>query len=183
GFGYSRFRCTNAGLEHETTMFVPESDPVRIVRLRLINRDVGHRRLSLVSYHRLVLGSVPDSASAIVTAHDAERDVLQARNPKASEFRGGTAFSVVIAGAEVEARRFTCDRAYFIGRNRSLHDPAALRPGVDLNDECGAGLDPCFAQQLRVTLAPGQAAEFAFLLGECVWDEALRELIARYRQP
>src|SRR5206468_4073613 len=175
GFGYSRFLCTNAGLEHETTLFVPETDPVRIVRLRLTNRDAGHRRLSLVSYHRLVMGSVPDAASAVVTAHDAEHDVLQARNPQANEFRGGIAFSAVVTGAEVEARRFTCDRAYFIGRNRSLCDPAALRPGVDLNDGCGAGLDPCFAQQLRVTLAPGQSAEFAFLLGECAGDEALRD--------
>ena len=183
GFGYSRFLCTNAGLEHETTLFVPETDPVRIVRLRLTNRDAGHRRLSLVSYHRLVLGSVPDAASAVVTAHDAEHDVLQARNPQANEFRGGIAFSAVVTGAEVEARRFTCDRAYFIGRNRSLCDPAALRPGVDLNDRCGAGLDPCFAQQLRVTLAPGQSAEFAFLLGECAGDEALRDPVARYRQP
>src|SRR5438067_3609104 len=183
GFGYSRFLCTNAGLEHETTLFVPETDPVRIVRLRLTNRGAGHRRLSLVSYHRLVLGSVPDAASAVVTAHDAEHDVLQARNPQANEFRGGIAFSAVVTGAEVEARRFTCDRAYFIGRNRSLCDPAALRPGVDLNDGCGAGLDPCFAQQLRLTLAPGQSAEFAFLLGECPGDEALRDSVARYRQP
>jgi cellobiose phosphorylase len=154
---------------------------VRIVRLRLINRGAGRRRVSLVSYCRLAMTSVPDSASAIIT-RDADDDILHARNPKANEFRDGIAFSAVIAGGEVEARRFTCDRAFFIGRNGSVGDPAALRPGVDLNDACGAGLDPCFAHQLRLTLGPGQTTELAFLLGEGRDHAAVRDLVARYRE-
>jgi cellobiose phosphorylase len=182
GFGYSRFLCTNAGLEQDTVLFVPERDPVRIVRLRLINRGVGRRRVSLVSYCRLVMSSLPDATSAIVTGHDAEDDILHARNPRANEFRDGIAFAAVVAAGDVEARRFTCDRAYFIGRNGSVCDPAALRPGVDLNDACGAGLDPCFAQQLRLSLSPGQTAEVVFLLGECTDHAAVRDLVARYRE-
>jgi cellobiose phosphorylase len=181
GFGYSRFLSTTAGLEQDAVMFVPERDPVRIVRLRLINRGAGRRRVSLVSYCRLAMTSVPDSASAIIT-RDADDDILHARNPKANEFRDGIAFSAVIAGGEVEARRFTCDRAFFIGRNGSVGDPAALRPGVDLNDACGAGLDPCFAHQLRLTLGPGQTTELAFLLGEGRDHAAVRDLVARYRE-
>src|SRR5262249_13519881 len=154
GYGYSRFLCTHAALEQETIMFVPERDPVRIVRLRLINRGAARRGVSLVSYCRLVMGSVPDLASAIVTAHDADADILHARNPKASEFRDGIAFAAVVAEGDVEARRFTCDRASVIGRNGGVCDPAALRPGAELNGACGAGLDPCFAQQVRVSLAP-----------------------------
>jgi cyclic beta-1,2-glucan synthetase len=182
GFGYSRFLCTNAGLEHDTIMFVPQHDPVRIVRLRLANRSARRRRVSVVSYCRLVMGSPLDVPSAIVTAHDRDHDILEARNPRGNEFRDGIAFSAVVADADVEARRFTCDRASFIGRNGRVSDPRALRPGLDLDDASGGGFDPCFAQQLRVSLAPGQIAQMAFLLGECTDPEAVRELVARYRQ-
>jgi cyclic beta-1,2-glucan synthetase len=182
GFGYSRFLCTNAGLEHDTITFVPEHDPVRIVRLRLANQSAHRRRVSVVSYCRLVMGSTLDVPSTIVTAHDRDRDILHARNPRGSEFRDGIAFSSVVAEGDLEARRFTCDRASFIGRNGSVSDPRALRPGVDLDDTCGAGLDPCFAHQVRVSLAPGETAEIAFLLGEGTDQEAVRELVARYRQ-
>ena len=183
GFGYSRFLCANAGLEQETIMFVPERDPVRIARIRVTNRGAGPRRVSLVSYCRLVMTALPNAASAIVTTRDAGEDTLQARNPKANEFRDGIAFAAAIADGNVDARRFTCDRASFIGRNGSLSDPAGLQLGVDLNDVCGAGLDPCFAQQLRLSLAPGQTAEIAFLLGECTDHAAVRDLVMRYRRP
>lgn len=184
GLGYSRFRCASGGLEHDTVMFVPERDPVRIVRLRLTNRAAGRRRLSVVSYARLVMSSQPVAASPIVTGHDADVDVLHARNPNANEFRDGIAFAAVVAdGGVVEARHFTCDRTAFIGRNGSVADPAALRRDGDLDDAGAADGEPCFAQQLRFALPPGESAEVAFLLGEETSAERVRGLVARYREP
>jgi len=183
GFGYSRFLCTHGALEHETTMFVPAHDPLRVVRLRLTNRGARARQVSVVSYCRLVMGSTADVPSAIVTAHDGERDILHAENPRGNEFRNGIAFAAIATDLDGGARRFTCDRASFIGRNASVGDPAALRPGGDLDGASGAGLDPCFAQQVSARLAPGQTVEIAFLLGESTDAQAVRELVARYRTP
>jgi N,N'-diacetylchitobiose phosphorylase len=182
GFGYSRFSCIHDALEQETTLFVPRRDPLRILRLRLTNRGAAPRRLSLFSYQRLVLGTLPASPGPVVTTFDADRQLLRAVNPAAGEFAGSTVFACAgLEGASVEDSAFTCDRAAFLGVHGDPADPAALRSGMRLDGACGEGLEPCFAQQLRLTLAPGQTAECVFLLGECLDEDELTPLVAHYR--
>ena len=184
GFGYSRFSCRHEDLEQETTLFVPRHDPIRILRLRLTNRGAGPRRLSVFSYQRLVLGTLPSSPSPVVTAFDAGRGLLRAVNPAAGEFAGGIAFAcAVVSGAELEHAAHSGDRSAFIGRHGDPADPAGLRPGTTLDGACGEGLEPCFAQQLLITLEPGQTAECAFLLGECLDEDELTRLVSHYRTP
>ena len=184
GFGYSRFSCRHDDLKQETTLFVPRHDPVRILRLRLTNHGAGPRRLSVFSYQRLVLGTLPSSPSPVVTAFDAGRGLLRAVNPAAGEFSGGIAFAcAMVSGAEPEYTAHTCDRSAFIGRNGDPSDPVGLRPGTRLDGACGEELEPCFAQQLQITLGPGQTIECDFLLGECLDEDELDRLAAHYRAP
>ncbi len=184
GFGYSRFSCRHDDLDQETTLFVPRYDPVRILHLRLTNRGAGPRHLSVFSYQRLVLGTLPASPSPVVPTFDAGRELLRAVNPEAGEFAGGIAFAcAVVNGTELEYTTHTCDRSSFIGRHGDPSDPAGLRPGTRLDGACGAGLEPCFAQQLKFTLGPGHTVECAFLLGECLDEDELTRLAAHYRAP
>lgn len=181
GFGFTRFETRHADLDQETTLFVPISDPVRILRLRLTNRGVAPRRLELVSYQRLVMASQPAAESPIVTAIEPERGLLRATNPGAGDFADGIVFATaVLSGAELERRSFSCDRLSFIGRHRDAAAPAALDPGAVLNGRAGAGLDPCLAQQLSLTLEPGATLTCDFLLGEAMGEPALADLLARY---
>ena len=184
GFGYSRFTCRYDALDQETTLFVPRHDPVRILRLRLTNRADMPRRLSLYSCQRLVLGTLPASPGPVVTAFDAERQLLRAVNPAAGDFADGIVFAcAVVSGTDVEHTDFTCDRTAFIGRHGDPSDPAGLRSGTTLDGACGDGLEPCFVQRLRITLAPGETAECAFLLGECLDEDGLERMVAHYRVP
>ncbi len=184
GFGYSCFTCEAADLSQETTLFVPPEDPLRILWLRLTHCGVAPRRLSLFAFQRLVLGSLPQAPSPIVTGYDADWDLLWARNPKGGEFRDGVVFAcAVVHGAAVSQRAFSCDRLAFIGRHGSLSAPAGLQPGTRLNGIAGSGLDPCFAQQVEITLACHQSVECAFLLGEGFSQEEATALCARYRSP
>src|SRR5207248_8755528 len=77
---------------------------------------------------------------------------------------------------------FTGDRAVFIGRNRSLRDPAAMEH-ERLTGDTGAGLDPCAALQVVVEIDPGQTAEMTFLLGQADDEEKARALVNRFRDP
>jgi len=184
GFGYSRFSCRHDELDQETELFVPRHDPLRILRLRLTHRGAEPRRLSVFSYQRLVLGTQPASPSPVVTAIDSDRQLLRAVNPAAGDFAGGIAFAcAVVDGARLEDSAFTCDRGAFIGLHGDPSDPAGLRPGTRLDGACGEGLEPCFVQQIQLTLAPGETTECAFLLGECRDEPELERLVARYRAP
>jgi N,N'-diacetylchitobiose phosphorylase len=184
GFGYSRFSCRHDDLDQESTLFVPRRDPVRILRLRLTHHGTEPRRLSLFSYQRLVLGALPASPSPVVTAFDATLEVLRAINREAGDFAGGIVFAcAVVSGTRVEESAYTCDRGAFIGRHGDPSHPAGLRPGARLDGACGGDLEPCFAQQLIITLAPGETAECAFLLGECRDEADLERLVAHYRTP
>ncbi|AFL72793.1 GH36-type glycosyl hydrolase domain-containing protein [Thiocystis violascens] len=181
GLGYSSFRCEQAGLIQETTLFVPREDPVRILRLCLTNRGTEPHALSVFSYQRLVMANQPQAESAIVTAYDDRLDILTATNPQAGDFAGGIVFANArVFGIEVEDHAYSADRLAFIGRHRDPSAPAALEPGVRLNGRVGDGLDPCFAHQVRITLAPGESAICVFLLGEVMDATELTALIGRY---
>ena len=62
----------------------------------------------------------------------------------------------------------------FIGRNGSLDKPAAMRR-IALANRDGAGLDPCAALQVQVELAPNEAREVVFFIGEAESKEAARK--------
>ena len=135
---------------------------MKISLLRLRNRTERKRRLSVTLYNELVLGvSRTTSAPYVITEIDREQGRILARNPFNNEFAGRVAF----AATNEKVSSATCDRKEFLGRNGTLSRPAALgRVGLAGRD--GAGLDPCAALQTTIELAPREAREIIFLLGE-----------------
>jgi cyclic beta-1,2-glucan synthetase len=150
---------------------------VKISLLRLRNRTNRRRRISVTSYSELVLGVDRErTAPYIVTDLEEGRGAIFARNPYNNEFANRIAF---VATSE-ERFTMTCDRKEFIGRNGSVANPAAMRR-VSLSGRDGAGLDPCAAIQTVIDLAPGEAREVAFLLGEAESIEVARTIADRFR--
>lgn len=183
GFGATRFVSSCHGIDQEVTMFVPRVDPVKITRLRLRNHSQVAKHLSLSSFQRLVMGSLPAQPSLIVT-RQADDGSLRAVNPAAGDFRGGVVFGAMsVHGAEVERREFTCDRLAFLGRHGTPDNPAGLRNGAALDGASGAGLDPCFAERQVFTLRPGATVEVVLMLGEAMDEAQAADLIGRYREP
>ena len=179
GFGVTTFRYTGEGLEHETTVHVDREQPVKIVHVRLRNLTDRVRRLSLVSYQRLVLGGqAEETAAGIRTEFQVEAGALLARRGEEE----AVAFAAVIAPGGFRGYHVSGDRERFLGRFGTAERPRALA-APNLDDRTGCGLDPCFAQQVVVEIAPGDTAECAFLLGEVANAEAVGPLIAAFRTP
>ncbi|MEY6430810.1 glycosyl transferase [Thioalkalicoccus limnaeus] len=184
GFGYSRFRCDYKGLKQEAYLFVPRSDPLRVLRLRLTNNEGRPRTLSLYAYQRLIMGAQPTHPSPIRTDWDPGLKVLTATNTGAGAFAGAAVFGALrISGTKVIDRDHSCDRLAFLGRHGDPARPWAVLAGVPLDGSTGLGVDPCFAARARFTLAPGDSAECLCLLGECLEADRLPTLLARYGNP
>ena len=178
GQGYSVFEHNSHGLFQELLVFAPLDAPVKISLLRLRNRTARKRRLSVTHYNELVLGvSRSSSAPYIITEIDKEASTIFAKNPFNNEFAERVAF---VATSE-QISSATCDRKEFIGRNSSLETPAALRR-TGLAGRDGAGLDPCAAIQTTIELAPNEAREVIFLIGEAASKSEAQEIAANFRQ-
>ncbi len=178
GFGYSRFEHTAHDIDVDLLQFVPISDPVKISRLKLVNRSNRIRRLSVTYYAEWVLGNQRSrTAPYIVTEIDPGSCALLARNPWNVDFPERVAFM------DMGGRQHcgSGDREEFLGRYGSLAEPAALLRGAALSNRTGAGLDPCGALQSRLELAPGAEVELVLYLGQAASRSDALACIEKYR--
>jgi len=183
GFGYTAWRHSSAGLEQEVVSFVPVEGAVKIIRLRVTNRSATARHLSVFYYAEWVLGGTrSDTMASVTTETTAGGAVLLARNPASVDFGSRVAFAAA-SGPGERGRHFTADREAFLGRYGSTEAPEALGSTGRLDGRAGAGLDPCAAHQLVTELAPGEAGEWTFLLGQANDAAAATALCTRFRMP
>jgi len=179
GAGYSIFENHSHGLRQRLRLFVVPNAPVKVVHLQLENTWNRNRRITATFYAEWVLGPDRDvHQQHVVSEFDAFHNVLLARNPYNEEFGGRVAF----LAASREPHGLTADRNEFLGREGSLHHPAALRR-VGLASKVGAGLDPCAVYQVHVWLAPGETEDVFFLLGQGEDREDALRLVEQYRDP
>ena len=160
--GATRYQHASAGLEQELAVFVAPDDPVKLSVLTLTNNSSARRRLSVYGYVEWCMG--PPRAGErrfVTTERDEATGAIFARNHYNTEFGDRVSFW----HATEAAYSFTCDRADFVGRNRTLAGPAALFRDR-LAGRSGAGLDPCAALHLCVEIDAGATRRIAFVLGQ-----------------
>jgi len=178
GFGYSRFEHASHGISLELLQFVPLEDPLKISRLKIVNRSGDTRQLSITHYVEWILGNQRSrTAPFIITEIDSETSALTARNPWSLEFHARVAF-MDMGGRQ---QTLSGDRAEFIGRHGSLAEPAALLGPSRLSNRIGGGLDPCGAMQTQFSLRPGEHSEFVLILGQEASKGDALSLLKRYR--
>ena len=178
GQGYTVYQRRARGLDHELTLLVPPSDPVKIIHLRVSNPGDRPRSLSATFYAEWVLGGLRDqSPMQVITALDGESGALLARNPFHPDYPTRLAFVDVSR----RPRTFTADRTEFLGRNGSSSEPAAMGR-VELGDGAEAPHDPCAAIQVKFEVRPGTEEQIIFVLGQAETVEEARRLLGHHRE-
>ena len=177
GFGYTVFETSHAGIASELWVFVAIDASVKFSALKLKNLSGRPRRLSATSYVEWVLGDLREKSAIHVTSEvDSRTGALLAHNA----YNAGFGDRVAFLDVDDEARSLTGDRKEFLGRNGTLHSPAALRR-ARLSGTVGAALDPCGAMQVAFDLAPAEEREVVFRLGVSRGALPASELAKRFR--
>jgi len=177
GFGYSRFLHEADGIGSDLVQFVPGQDPVKVSVLTLRNAGTGTRRLAVTAYAEWVLGPSRTAGLPFIRTELSANGALLARNPWNRDYGSRVAF-LDMGGRQ---QSWTADRSAFLGRLGRLEAPAALVGGEPLSGRVGAGLDPCGAMQVEVTLTPGESTRIVIVLGQAGSQAEAEALVARHR--
>jgi len=186
----AEFHRVDGDIETHTEIAVSPEDDVEVRRVVLRNRSRFERIIELTTYAEVVLAPQaadaghPAFSSLFVHTEAAGDGVLLAtRRPRRSDERPPWLVHLVNTACPEEASpSFETDRAAFIGRGRSVADPAALATAGRLAGGVGAVLDPIVAIR-RVLRIPGEGeATVDVVLGVAETREAAGALATRYRE-
>jgi len=179
GFGYSVFKHEAEGIIGDMTMFVDMNESVKLCKIKMKNNTDEERSLSVSYYAKLVLGVTHEqTAQYLYTNFDDENKYIYARNPYSEHFGNLICYMKVFGGNELS---YTGDRKEFIGRGENYQRPKALK-FKKLSNVVGAGLDPCFAQNIKVTLGKGEEKEILVLLGQDESFDSIERVINKYKE-
>lgn len=177
GYGYSNFKHVANGIAGEMRMFVSMHESVKLIQVKLKNICDIKRNLSISYYSQIVLGVVPSHTGIhIVTNIDKDKNFIYARNPYSENFGNSYAYLKIVGGEE---ESFTGNRKEFIGRGQNLASPKALTK-VALSNNVGAGLDPCIAENCKISLEPEEENCIWVIFGEDESIEAVEDIIHKY---
>ncbi len=188
----AEFRQHHAGLETHTEICVSPEDDVELRRVTLTNHSHAPRVIELTSYAEVVLA--PPGADA---SHPAFSNlfvqteflrprpaVLCTRRPRSEGEKPPWLLNFMI-GQGGQQGEVSCetDRARFIGRGRTLAEPASLQTLSPLSNTTGAVLDPISSLRRIVILAPHETARVDLIMGMAESRDTALALIEKYHNP
>lgn len=186
------FHRGDGDIESRTEICVVPDDSAEVRRVTLTNHgDVAHE-IELTSYGEIVLApgasdrAHPAFSSLFVQTewHPWCSAITATRRPRSASESVHWCAHVVATSAEVIGSvSFESDRAQFIGRGRTLRDPAASHREGPLSGTAGPVLDPVFAIRLCIRLEPGQSGSVAFTTLVATTRARVFELAGRYHDP
>jgi cyclic beta-1,2-glucan synthetase len=187
-----QFDATGPGLQVRTTVLISPEDDTELRNITLHNSGEHTRTLELVSYFEPVLSNPkadeahPAFANLFVASRwePSWRALLLSRKPR---LHGDAVVAAAhfLASADANVLSIDCmtDRRAFIGRNRTLANPALAAQPLTANGKQVNGLDPIACLRVRLSIAPGATARLSFATAADETIEALMPGIDRYMQP
>lgn len=158
------------GIAIRADVMVAPYDDVEIRRITVINETNRHRTIDLTTYAEVVLAPPQDDerhpAFSKLFVHSEELPNEQAllfqRRPRRPEDTPPLLLHQLVSDdPDVALAGYDTDRLTFLGRHGSTEAPAGLN--ANLSMQTGWTLDPVMALQARVSLAPMETKQCAFL--------------------
>jgi cyclic beta-1,2-glucan synthetase len=185
------FQRKDEGIETQLEIAVSPEEDVEVRRVSLTNRSDRPREIEVTSFVELALAPPAEDLAHpafgklfLETSYlPASTAILCGRRPRGEGELGLWALHALSVEGHMQGQvEWETDRERFLGRGRGPERPAAL-DGRALSGTTGAVLDPIASLRLRVRLAPGGFARFAFATGVAKSREAASALADRYHDP
>jgi len=176
GQGYSVFEHQRKNIVQETTVYVPLTQNIKIMQLKLINRGNIRKNLSAFYYLEWVLGVQREQALPYLFT-EKYNDAILCSNVYQEEFRSRVAFQSSFGGI---LKSYTCERKDFIGVDRSMQEPIGVLQ-KKLSEKTGNCMDSCAVIQIEISLEPGEEKTVYFLAGDGQDKDSAISLLESYQ--
>ena len=176
--------------ETYTEIVVSPEDDIELRRVRITNRSRQRRTVELTSYAEAVIA--PPAADAIHPAFGnlfvqtellrERRAILCTRRPRSLGQHGPWMLHLMSGhGADIGEVSYETDRLRFIGRTRSIANPAAMHESATLSGSEGSVLDPIVAIRCSFALDPEQSVTIDIVSGIADTRDLAMGLIDKYQ--
>ena len=186
----AEFRQRHNDLEIHTELCVSPEDDVELRRITLTNHSATERIIELTSYAEVVLATQaadeahPAFSNLFVQTEfaPASSAILCTRRARSEEETPPWLLHLLVGQGGAQSEIFCeTDRFKFIGRGRTLENPAAMEKDARLSNTAGSVLDPIISLRRTVTLAPDETAVLDFVLGMAESRENALGLVEKYQ--
>jgi cyclic beta-1,2-glucan synthetase len=186
--GRAEFHRQDGLIDTRLDVSVSPEDDIELRRISLTNRGRTRRTIEITSYAEVVLAPLAADAAhpafsnlfvqtEFVPTHRAILATRRARD--AAEKPPWMLHLMTANGKTVGESSFETARDQFIGRSRSLVDPAAMYASV-LSNSQGAVLDPIVSIRITVVIEPDQSTSINLVTGVAETREGAAALIEKY---
>ncbi len=186
----AEFFRRDGNLETHLEVAVSPEDQAEVRRISVTNHSSSTRIVELTSYLETVLSPRQEDASHpafnklfIKTEFVREQKCLLAlkRQRKAEQKPVWLLHTMTLdKDSSIGELQYETSRAKFIGRNRSLSDPAALDPDQPLSNSEGSVLDPVMSLRRRIKIEPGNTVKAVYTVAIAQSRKQALELADKY---
>ncbi|MGB7157801.1 MAG: glucoamylase family protein [Tepidisphaeraceae bacterium] len=186
--GRAEFRRRDGDIETHAEISVSPEDDIELRRISVTNRGRTVRTIELTSFAEVVLATPASDAAHpafsnlfVQTQLIRERQaILCTRRPRSGGERPPWMMHLMtVHGTLQGATSYETGRAEFIGRGRTVADPAAMHR-QSLGDSEGSVLDPVVAVRNSLVIQPGETARVHLVTGVSETREGAVGLIEKY---
>lgn len=190
GPGKAEFRRVDNKLVAHTTIAVSPEDDVEVRRVDLKNLSRMPRSIELTSYGEVVIAAPSTDAAHrafsnlfVTTELFPDRNaILCTRRPRSSTEKPPFVFHMMVCDKCSKGRAsFETDRSRFIGRGKSLREPACMQGAILLSNTAGAVLDPIMSIRRDVQIDGDESFSVDIITGIAPTREAALALIEKYQ--
>ncbi|MDP9149751.1 MAG: glycosyl transferase [Myxococcota bacterium] len=164
GLGYTTITGERGSIRAEATFFVPLGHTAEVHRVTVANTGKTPKTITLFSYIEFCLWNAYDDMTNYQRNYSTgEVEVAGSTLYHKTEYRERRDhFAFYHVNAPVAG--FDTDRETFMGLYNGMHEPDVVARGRSGNS-VASGWAPVGSHSVEVTLAPGEAKTFVFLLG------------------